>query len=496
MSVVANVPSLRLVHDARKGRALVVAAPEGVAAGTVLFYEKAYAGAVLSAFKGAICNVCYKAADPDICCDDCSEVTYCSDECQAHMQHVHELECPVLEDIDLIAKKSGTDRDLLRLLLRMLCTRATEAARPSPAIPGAVVTTFDDVLQMVHATQLLGDAWNTSVLKGATMLLDALTPAVATLSAKDVVELAGRVNENSYSVDSWTGQPQVTAVCMFPLAGLVNHSCDPNCTWSNAGDSIVAVKATRFIPCGEEIALTYIDTNQSRDVRQRELRATKHFDCRCERCTEALADSVDFRVDGVCCAACGVDGLFVGSLTTKVNPWACKGCGREVAVDGIEQFKQQAAALLARAEKSYDTRQYKEAAAVLDDLRDHFDVGSSNPSSLFLHPSHYILTKALRVLSDCNLKAGAIEAAYANRKEVIQRLRTVVQENSFLMATCYFDLGDVIAICLKHQVWTDDAEVDAKRAELHAAFQSCVDIRAVCLVESHPLLLAAQERLG
>ena len=42
------------------------------------------------------------------------------------------------------------------------------------------------------------------------------------------------------------------------------------------------------------------------------------------RCTEPLATSVDLRVDGVCCAYCGIDGLFVGSLDDKATPWACK----------------------------------------------------------------------------------------------------------------------------------------------------------------------------
>ncbi|KDO27733.1 hypothetical protein SPRG_20376 [Saprolegnia parasitica CBS 223.65] len=495
MSIVRSAPSLRLVTDATKGRSLVIASPDGVPAGAVLFSEKAYAGIVLSEFKGTICNVCYKAADPDICCDDCSEVTYCSDECQSLLQHVHDLECPVLEDIDVMVKKSGTDRDLLRLLLRMLCTRASEAGATTSS--HVVVSTFDHVREMVHATHLLGDAWNASVASGAAMLLTALPSSVtASLTVHDVVELAGRVNENSYSVDSWTGQPMVTAVCMFPLAGLVNHACDPNCTWSNAGDSTIAVKATRFIPCGEEITLTYIDTNRSRDVRQRDLAATKHFDCRCARCTEPLATSVDLRVDGVCCASCGVDGLFVGSLDDQTTPWACKGCSRPVSADAIEQFKVEAASLLARADAAYAKRQYKETTDLLDDLRDHYDVHSTNASDLFLHPSHYILTKALRVLADCNTKIGNIETAYANRKEVIARLTAVVPRYSFLMGNCYFDLGDILTICLKHDVWKDDVEVAAKRAEADAAFATCVDIRTICFVEEHPLVVEARKRLA
>ncbi|OQR95951.1 hypothetical protein THRCLA_22038, partial [Thraustotheca clavata] len=408
-------------------------------------------------------------------------------ECQAQLQHIHELECPVLEDIDMIAKKSGTERDLLCLLLRIICTKSCENNRPKPSISNTVVTTYKDLLNMVHVTHLLEDLWKVSVAKGAKMLLDNLPKSIATMNVEELVEIAGRVNENSYSMDSWTDPPKLAAVCMFPLTGLINHSCDPNSTWCNAGDGIVAVKATRFIPNGEEITLSYIDVNQSRDKRQSELLKTKHFECCCNRCAQPLSESIDRKVDGVCCTKCGVDGIL---NITEDKTWICSLCNTSVSNDIIQNLKSKSEANLAQAEKLFSNRQYKESLAFLADI-----LSSNNATSVFLHPSHYIVTKALGHASDCSVKTGDILQSYEQLKQAIAQLSPVVNLNSPLMATCYYDLGNIIDVCLKHKSWSDETTINAKQGEMNLAFKKCLEIRTVCFVPAHPLVAQVEKRI-
>ena len=49
----------------------------------------------------------------------------------------------------------------------------------------------------------------------------------------------------------------------------------------------------RDIKAGEQLTVSYTNITEPRKIRAAELRATKHFVCACERCTEPLATSID-----------------------------------------------------------------------------------------------------------------------------------------------------------------------------------------------------------
>lgn len=69
-------------------------------------------------------------------------------------------------------------------------------------------------------------------------------------------------------------------ITVDPLAGVINHSCDPNATYILEGANI-RIRSLRHIEAGEEITIAYTDVTFSRDQRRQKL-ADWFFDCACE----------------------------------------------------------------------------------------------------------------------------------------------------------------------------------------------------------------------
>ncbi|RHY33701.1 hypothetical protein DYB32_004172 [Aphanomyces invadans] len=387
---------------------------------------------------------------------------YCSEICQSVLRDVHELECSTLEEIDVIAKKSRADRNLLCLLTRILCVRAMKQSRNATDVsscpPSTISSTYADVVDMIHATGQLNETWITAVQAGAELLIKSL-PRECTLPVADVVGLAARVNENSYSLEANTVEPhgEVAAVGLFPVAGLINHSCQPNCIWStDAVRGAMVVRTTTYIAPGDEITIPYIDVNQPREARRRQLKQSKHFDCRCERCEMPLVEpALDALVDGVCCRTY------------------------------IDAAKLYATSTITSATAMMNKKNFKDALTVLGKFCDAQSVASS--SQVVLHSSHWTVTTALRLLSDCSYKVGAFIACYEHRLAHVTRLCAILQPNALALGTAYFELADAVAIGLTHRVWPLEEELK-KRAELRAHLTKCRDIRKIIYAINHPRL--------
>ncbi|KAL9621830.1 MAG: hypothetical protein Q9160_003803 [Pyrenula sp. 1 TL-2023] len=75
-------------------------------------------------------------------------------------------------------------------------------------------------------------------------------------------------------------------VWLHPLFARANHSCDYNATISFNTSSSTKLVAVREIEKGEEILLPYIDSTQTFEYRQRELKSTYFFTCHCNVCVQ------------------------------------------------------------------------------------------------------------------------------------------------------------------------------------------------------------------
>jgi hypothetical protein len=154
--------------------------------------------------------------------------------------------------------------------------------------------------------------------------------------------------------------------------------------------------------------------------------------------------------------------------------------------------------LLSQAEAKYDKQQYKDACQVLENLIGLYDgQGIGNSEVVFLHPSHFILTSAFRVLSDCQYKLGDFLKSYHIRCQVIERLKLTIEECSIQMAMSYFEMGEALNVCLKLNIWNENpGETSLKKAQLKECYQICYDIRILLLAASHPMVLEVQNRLN
>ena len=71
---------------------------------------------------------------------------------------------------------------------------------------------------------------------------------------------------------------------MYPVAAMINHSCEPNAVRVFAGETMI-VHACTGIKSGEEIVWSYIPTSKPWSVRQEQLLSKFGFQCCCHRCS-------------------------------------------------------------------------------------------------------------------------------------------------------------------------------------------------------------------
>lgn len=83
-----------------------------------------------------------------------------------------------------------------------------------------------------------------------------------------------------------------TGSALYLLASLFNHSCEPCVNVGFPGNDGTAVfTAARRISAGEQLFISYGDTEQEVSIRQEYLAFAYGFRCSCPRCQEELADA-------------------------------------------------------------------------------------------------------------------------------------------------------------------------------------------------------------
>lgn len=120
------------------------------------------------------------------------------------------------------------------------------------------------------------------------------------------VSVLARLHLNTFKVDAvlpldW-GNAYAAAAAMlqrdgssgsalYLLASLFNHSCEPcvNVTFPH-NDGTAVFTAARRISAGEQLYITYTDTEQEVDVRQEFLAFSYGFQCPCPKCREEIAE--------------------------------------------------------------------------------------------------------------------------------------------------------------------------------------------------------------
>lgn len=114
-------------------------------------------------------------------------------------------------------------------------------------------------------------------------------PVVDTCRVHDVI------SRNAFAVEDQFGEEKArhASTGLWLAVPAMNHSCLPSVAKEFIGDLMI-VRATRAIPSGEEILISY-DDNSDYDARQASLMTTWGFECDCALCKAEKADDSELR---------------------------------------------------------------------------------------------------------------------------------------------------------------------------------------------------------
>ncbi|XP_037877698.1 SET domain-containing protein SmydA-8 isoform X4 [Bombyx mori] len=103
---------------------------------------------------------------------------------------------------------------------------------------------------------------------------------------KDMIFACQALDTNAFQIATPYGKKEMSLRGLYPVAGLMNHSCLPNATYSYNDERQMIVKTSRFIAAGTEIFTCYSGILWGTTTRRSYLFKTKHFWCKCERCAD------------------------------------------------------------------------------------------------------------------------------------------------------------------------------------------------------------------
>jgi len=196
---------------------------------------------------------------------------FCGSVCRGDAETTHASFCGCVAEVERLGSSLNIDSDLLLFAfkgaLQMGHDRRTkEKAKKKKAKTLSKKKRF--ISRRVHVSDMIANkalSGDISAFKEVVAPLLALVPPEERQYVHDsdfeTVLLA--TNSNSHSL-SMALQPYIHfGLGLFPLAACVNHSCNPNCTYTNVGSKL-AVRALRDIAEGEELTVNYVDISQDR----------------------------------------------------------------------------------------------------------------------------------------------------------------------------------------------------------------------------------------
>ena len=310
---VASSPAFlfQIHHSAALGRHAVAShALAGKPPGTVLLRETSYIWIPTNPGSEAVCHSCaldLASAHPSrsrrVACEGCGGQThYCSAKCRDEQVLLHQPICAILRDAPLLADRHHCPPDLVRALLQLVAKRAAglqqcaespnhEALRSDPLAFEAGPEAFSQML--VHPGAL--DSESRSSLRALAVSICDRIPEEMRPPLDLFLMWASQINSNSHGLNRTNAANVSMGFGLFPLGSIFNHSCLPNCTYTNEGPQLV-FRLLRPVREGEELCVNYTELYAARDERRAELHATKSFECRCRRCTHSPASEEEARL--------------------------------------------------------------------------------------------------------------------------------------------------------------------------------------------------------
>ena len=246
-------------------------------------YAIGIGGATLADVK-SFCSHCMKpTSSSPVECLKCNAVGYCSKECLKAALQLHKIECKGLLELEKL--------------------RGRKDLNPAPPVPVGQVNYmhWPPTVAVITARTL-----NRKVLEGknkdweiryltrsddATTIEDAIfvipyaKPLVHWSVATDdmISDAFCRIVSNTVGlIDS----PQVGASALYPTHSLLNHSCQPNCSYGSINRTM-SVYALTKIHEQEQLCISYISREERLlygSARRNELQKIFRFECTCFTC--------------------------------------------------------------------------------------------------------------------------------------------------------------------------------------------------------------------
>ncbi|KAJ2851807.1 hypothetical protein IWW36_000768 [Coemansia brasiliensis] len=341
---IQDVMPITLKSSHAKGRHAV--ASKNLEAGTLVAVEKAAAAIVRNQSFVGMCHRCFGSVPtktqtrnktdasgkviegqketvsvPAHSCGTCKMAAYCSEACMKQHSAEHGVQCAALAKCNSIATTHSVPLENLRAVLALIGRRAVQSSDASDKKPefsssavAAQQTPYGCVLDL-NANRHYLDRSSIKQLQTALKEMIALVPESARVSLSEAVELACIFSTNHHQV-AVNGQ-QLMGV--YPFSALYfHHSCTPNCVFIGEAGGTIYVRTLSDVPADTELTVSYADLFQPREQRRRELLLTRHFWCKCRRCSQPLSQSIDRLMDGIQCTKCH-RGVMIFEETKEVD---------------------------------------------------------------------------------------------------------------------------------------------------------------------------------
>ncbi|KAH8299554.1 hypothetical protein KR044_002756 [Drosophila immigrans] len=416
---------VRIDQNAQEGR--FARASADVQVGQELLVERPYVAVLLEKFAQTHCEYCFVRTVVPVACPGCSDVVYCSEQCQQRAAgKYHKYECGILP----VIWRSGASINN-HMALRIIASKPLDyflQLKPTLdeqlSLEQLLSLPKDDFRRVAHLERhqkerqpsnffqyVLMARFLTRCLQSAGYFgIDPQPEQVKAISSL-VLRSLQFIQFNTHEVaelHKFSSERREKSIfiggAIYPTLALFNHSCDPGVVRYFRGTTI-HINSVRPIEAGLPINENYgpIYTQDKREDRQARLKDLYWFECNCDACLESWPlfdqlprDIIRFRCEAPNnCAA-----IIEVPPTCNDFMIKCVTCGEMTNILKGLKVMQDTEMMTRTAKRLYDTGEYsKSLNKFVDLLRIMYEV---------LAPPFPDFCECQQHLKDCFLNLGNV----------------------------------------------------------------------------------------
>lgn len=142
------------------------------------------------------------------------------------------------------------------------------------------------------------------------------------------------LDTNAFEIATTYGKNEMSMRGLYPVSGLMNHTCVPNTRYSYNSELQMTVNAVKPIIAGCEIFSCYSGSLWGTPARRTHLYKTKHFLCRCDRCADPTERGT--LLAALKCFASECPGVLLPIEPLKMtSAWRCIECDLRVPYNNV-----------------------------------------------------------------------------------------------------------------------------------------------------------------